>query len=194
MSAEIEKASLPVVQGDEYVQHESQPSRSHTCCGCCCDTRMAVIVVDLVSISFAFLEILALSALASLSRSSASQIPDDFYDQFDDDEVKAMYQEMAVDEVAGIPIWVAIVLAVIHLLCNASGIFGAYKFRKIAVLVASVWYGLECIRALVYLDLVALVMAAFFLYPHIVFYREVSSGIMSPITYPNEKRCCDCCV
>jgi hypothetical protein len=168
-----------VVQGNDYVQHERIPPRSHNCCRCCCDTRRAVIVVNIISITFAALAVLSISLLTN----------DKFAAKFDDDEVQA-----AVNEIDGATLGITIGVAVIGMICNACGIFGAYKFHKISTVIAGLWYFAECIRACYFCDLPSLVMAAFFMYPHVVFYQEVSNGIMSPASYPQEQQSCNCCV
>ena len=64
-------AGLMVVKGDEYVQHTTHDDdagprkRGHICCGCCCDTRKAVIVVNIINICFAVIGIVSLSVIAS---------------------------------------------------------------------------------------------------------------------------------
>jgi hypothetical protein len=63
-------AGLKVVEGNEYVQHggddmNGPARRGHVCCGCCCDTRKAVIVVNVINISLALLGIASLSVIAS---------------------------------------------------------------------------------------------------------------------------------
>jgi hypothetical protein len=174
-----EESGFAVVQGHDYVQHERIPPRSHTCCGCCCDTRRAVIVVNTISITFAALAILSISLLTN----------DQYAAQIDDDEVKAY-----LDEIDGAALGITIGVAVIGMICNACGIFGAYKFHKIFTVIAGLWYFAECIRACYFYDLPGLVMGASFMYPHVVFYKEVSSGVMSPASYPQEKQSCSCCV
>ncbi|CAJ1940717.1 unnamed protein product [Cylindrotheca closterium] len=164
----------------DYIQHDRQTPTGHSCCGCCCDTRRAVIVVNIVSISFATLALLSLTLLTTNA---------DLQSQLDDDEVQAF-----LDEMDGASIGLSIGIAVLGIICNACGIFGAYKFHQLSIVIASIWYVVEMIRAGVYLDPFGVVMAGLFLYPHIVFYRELSSGLMSPISYPNERQCCECCV
>ena len=164
----------------DYIQHERQTPNSHACCGCCCDTRRAVVVVNIVSISFATLALLSLTLLTTSA---------DLASQLDDDEVQAF-----LDEMDGASLGLTIGIAVLGIICNACGLFGAYKFHQISIIIASIWYVVEMIRAGVYLDPFGVVMAGLFLYPHIVFYRELSSGLMTPVSYPSERQCCECCV
>jgi hypothetical protein len=121
-----EENGFTIVQGNEYVQHERTPVRSHSCCGCCCDTRRAVIVVNIISMSFAALAILSLSLLASGGY------------EINDDEVQA-----ALDELDGQAIGITIGLASCGIVCNTLGIFGALKFNKISIALAGLWYFME---------------------------------------------------
>jgi hypothetical protein len=166
-----------VVQGDEYVQHGAVARQSHICCGCCCDTRRAVIVVNIISMTFAALAIFSISMMTS-ARYAA---------QFDDDEMQA-----ALDELDGKVVGMTIGFAVVGMICNAVGLYGATKYNNLGIIVASLWYTAECVRSLVFLDIAGAVMAGFFLYPHVVFYQEMNKGLMTPVNYPNEEQCCKC--
>lgn len=166
--------------GGDYIQHEREARQGHTCCGCCCDTRRAVIVINIISILFASLALISLTMLAT---------KEDLASQFDDDEVQAFLGEMD-----GATIGLSAGTALLGIVCNAFGLFGAYKFHRLSIIVASIWYAVECIRACIYLDPFGLLMAGLFLYPHVVFYRELSNKIMAPESYANEKYCCECCV
>lgn len=65
-SEEPTKPGLMVVQGDEYVRHDGPPPRkSHICCGCCCDTRKAVIVVNIINLCLLVMAVLSISVVAS---------------------------------------------------------------------------------------------------------------------------------
>jgi hypothetical protein len=176
-----EESGLAVVQGHDYVQHERIPQRSHSCCKCCCDTRRAVIVVNIISMTFAALAVLSISILANTQYAAQLDV--------DDDELQA-----ALDEMDGAALGITIGVAVIGMICNACGIFGAYKFHKISTVISGLWYFAQCIRACYNYDLAGLVIDGFFMYPHVVFYQEVSNGIMSPASYPQEQRSCNCCV
>jgi hypothetical protein len=184
-SEESPAPGIVVVQGNEYVQHEPPPRQGRLCCGCCCDTRRAVIVVNIVSLSFAVLAILSLSLMTS----------DRYAAQFDDDEVQTASNE--IDGAAvGITIQgpATIGIAVLGMICNTAGLFGAFKFNKIGIIVAAIWYSAECVRSLLFYDIAGAIMAGLFAYPHVVFYQEMKKGIMTPENYPNEDQCCVCCV
>ena len=170
-----------VVEGNEYVA--MQPAKlagkqSHACCGCCCDTRRAVAVVNAISMCFAALAILSIALLSS----------DAYAAQFDDDQVVA-----AVNKIDGAAVGMTISFAAVGMLCNASGIFGARWFNKWAVMIAGSWYLVELLRSLAYFDIGGAIMAGFFVYPHVIFWQEMRKGIMTPATYQQEEQCCNCC-
>eukprot|EP00980_Cylindrotheca_fusiformis_P021869 scaffold8706_cov95-Cylindrotheca_fusiformis.AAC.1 len=166
-SIEKQDQGLGVAQGNEYGQYERIPPRSHSCCGCCCDTRRAVIVVNIISLSFAAFPFFFFSMAA-------------FQADF----------SYGIDPTIGIGIGISVV----GMICYACGIYGAYKFHKVFIIIAAVWHSATFILNFVSLNVGGAVMTGFFLYPHVVFYQEVSKGIMSPASYPQEQQCCNCCV
>eukprot|EP00980_Cylindrotheca_fusiformis_P021871 scaffold8707_cov69-Cylindrotheca_fusiformis.AAC.1 len=180
-SIEKQDQGLGVAQGNEYVQHERIPPKSHTCCGCCCDTRRAVIIVNIISLSFAALSVFTLSMLASNRGAN----------NFDDDEIQDAFDAIGGSTAFGIGIGIAIGIAVVGMICYACGIYGAYKFHKVFIIIAAVWHSANFILNIVSLNVGGAVMTGFFLYPHVVFYQEVSKGIMSPASYPQEQQCCN---
>jgi hypothetical protein len=84
-------------------------------------------------------------------------------------------------------------MLVIGFICNLVGIWGSLNFNKHGIMIAGVWFALEAILGLaLFTDFVGAAIAISFLYPHVVFYRELQKGIMSRETYANEKECCGC--
>jgi hypothetical protein len=108
--------------------------------------------------------------------------------QYDDDAVQAAFAELD-----GAKIGFGIGVFITGMICNAVAIYGASNFNKIAIIIGGVWFVFEVVRSFVYLDIAGAAMAAFFCYPHAVFYYEIKNGIMSRETYPEERNCCDCC-
>jgi Flp pilus assembly protein protease CpaA len=83
---------------------------------------------------------------------------------------------------------------VIGIVCNVLGLYGALKFKKTFVMVAAVWFGIEAILSIVlFMDFVGAAIAVCFLYPHIMLFRDMHRGIITPETFPNEKDCCGSC-
>jgi nitrogen fixation-related uncharacterized protein len=146
--------------------------------GCCCDTRKAVFVINIVSICLYVLGVISIAALARASKQK----------QFDDDAVQA-----AMNNIDGVKIGFAIGTYVVGMICNGVAIYGAAYFNKIAIIVGGLWCVFEFVRSVTFFDVGSAVMAAGFCYPHVVFYYEMKSGIMSRETYPQEMHCCECC-
>mmetsp|Transcript_20552 Transcript_20552/g.42316 ORF Transcript_20552/g.42316 Transcript_20552/m.42316 type:complete len:161 (-) Transcript_20552:1858-2340(-) len=81
---------------------------------------------------------------------------------------------------------------VIGIVCNAVGLYGALKFKKMFTLIAAIWFGIEAILSLVmFMDFIGFAIAILFLYPHVMFYKELQDGIMSRENYAYEKNCCN---
>jgi hypothetical protein len=82
---------------------------------------------------------------------------------------------------------------VIGVICSTLGLWGSMRFNKTGILVAAVWFGIEAVLSIVlFMDFVGAAIAVCFVYPHVMFYRELQNGIMSKETYANEKDCCGC--
>mmetsp|Transcript_37812 Transcript_37812/g.92023 ORF Transcript_37812/g.92023 Transcript_37812/m.92023 type:complete len:203 (+) Transcript_37812:102-710(+) len=173
--------------GDGYVQYGDATSdddgqkttkkRGHICCGCCCDTRMAVIVMNIINIIMVTMGLISLSLLATNKVQA----------QYDDDEVQS-----ALNQIDGTVLGVSIGYGVVAMACNSVAIYGATKYKGMPVVVGTVWFVVECIRSLVFLNLGGAIFAGLAAYPHWILYREIQNGIMSPQTYQNEKSCCEC--
>jgi hypothetical protein len=181
-----DEGKIAIVQGHDGPQlvqgnvvGARQARQSHLCCGCCCDTRRAVIVVNVISLCLAFLAILSTVMVGSAGYAS----------NFDDDEYLT-----ALSEIDGKAIGLSIGVLVLGMLFEAAAIYGAHKFNKIGVTIGAVWHALECIRSIVFLDYAGAIMSALFCYPHLFFLQEMNKGIMTPEKYPDEQLCCACCV
>lgn len=151
--------------------------RSHRFCGCCCDTRRATIVVNIISLVFTCIFLLGVGTFTS----------DSFASSFDDDNVK---KEM---EVFADNAWVTYLSLGASFVFYSLGIYGAVKYNTVMVLVAAAWYCLQVVFSIWSLDITGAILPCLFVYPHIVFYNEVKQGIMSEANYPNEQYSC-CCV
>jgi uncharacterized membrane protein len=146
--------------------------------GCCCDTRKAVFVVNIISICFSVIGIIMLSLVISGAVNPV----------YEDDEVQA-----AMDEIESAPLGFGLAVAITGMICHIIAIYGAAKYSKIATIVGGMWYVISTVISLIYLQIGDAVMGALFAYPHFVFWYEMRNGVMTPETYPNEKVCCECC-
>jgi hypothetical protein len=167
--------------GDYYADIKAVSTRGdrqgHVCCGCCCDTRRAVIIVNIVDI--------CLKALSVALMSMVSNYVDKNYD---DDYLKKQWDSEQLSVVLGV-----IMMALITLAFCGLGIYGALKYNKSMVIAAGVWHCINVFLSLKRHDMGGIIMAACFAYPHFVFSEEITNGIMTEENYPNEIHSC-CCV
>jgi hypothetical protein len=146
-------------------------------CGCCCDMRRAVVIVNVMSICFA---LLGIAMYHLLSR-------DGFIENFDDDITK--YELEAISNYKGR----AILFGLVSVLCSLIGLCGAVQYNRRMVILAAVYYCISMLTKIVPFDLSGMLMAGLFSYPHFVFIKELDNGIMTAENYPNEINSC-CCV
>ena len=151
--------------------------QGHLYMGCCCDTRRATIIVNIVN--------LVLALLSALLYGLASGFA---INELDDDAIK---QDLA--NKGGAIAGIIALFFVIALTFSTLGIYGALKYNKCMVIAAAVWYGLSSLVSLSGGDILGCVLAGLFCYPHIVFVQEMQKGIMTEENYPNEIHSC-CCV
>jgi len=148
---------------EEHVQYEEPTRDGHTCCFVCCDTRTACLVVNVMSLAFTGLGLISLAP-------------------------------QAMDRPGFERFGIMIAAFVLGIICNTLGLYGALKFRKTFILVATVWFGIEAILSVaLFMDFVGFIVSILFLYPHLMFFKELQSGVMSRKNYIHEKECCGAC-
>jgi len=161
-------------------------AQGHRCCGRngsgCCDMRRAVVIVNAVDIAICLFYALYFAIAAEV----VEETPDDAYDRSGTtkDEVEWMVVKME---------HVFIILSAVKIPLNSCGIYGAVKFQYRPVAVALVAYSIQVFFHAVTMNIGGFFLAGFFLYPHVLFLRELKSGVMSEMNYPTEKFSC-CCV
>ena len=155
-------------------------AQGHRCCGGCCDMRRAVIIVDAVGIFICIFYAIYFAILAKVVEETDSPT----FDAQTKDQVEGMMIKME---------HVFLTLMAIKIPLNGLGIYGAVKFKFWPVGVALAAYTVEFIIDMFAFNIGGLLLAGFFAYPHVVFLRELKSGVMSELNYPTEKYSC-CCV
>ena len=174
----------PVVEGEVVDSSKvGGVKQGHKCCGVCCDTRRAVIIVNLVNIG---LTAIALFGIA-FAKANVENIQNNA-DQIDDDELMA-----TLEGFNDLPLGTIIAVAILRIAASACGVAGAYFYNIWLVGISALAYVLEFIFSLIGLQIDGAVIAALFAYPHYFFIQEVRKGIMSKENYPNEEHSC-CCV
>ncbi len=88
--------------------------------------------------------------------------------------------------------WVTLNIARLSLsmLFAILGIVGAAKYNKCLVLSTGVWYFLDFVFSIVYMDIGGCILRAFFAYPHFGLFRALNEGHITPERYLREKYCC----
>jgi uncharacterized membrane protein len=153
--------------------------QGHSCCGSCCDSRRAVIIVNIINVCFASSGLLSLGGVMAASSQS-----------YDDDEVQAAFSSLSF---ASMGVMSAFVLIAIKLAGTCVGIYGAMTYNIWMVGVSLAVYCLNFATGIINSNIFTLVMYGCFAYPHFFFIQEVRRGIMSEVNYVNEKQSC-CCV
>lgn len=152
--------------------------QGHNCCGGCCDTRRAVIIVNIVNACIVGFGLMGVLAVKNAANSN----------MYDDDEMAA-----ALADFENAPVGMAIGLMVAQIVASLCGIAGGIKFNVILTAVAAVAYSILTVFGLIGGNIAGLIYNGFFLYPHVMFIQEMRKGIMTEANYPNEKHSC-CCV
>lgn len=109
-------------------------------------------------------------------------------EDFDDDVMAGDFEEMK-DSFNG---WMALYFTrlALSLLFGILGIVGAAKYNKCLVLSTGVWYFLDCVFSIVFMDFLGCALRVFFAYPHFGLYLALKKGNITPERYEVEKYCC----
>ena len=133
--------------------------------------------MNIINIAFTSIAFAGLGAISSSS----------FTDAIDDDAVRQEVSRMTRNT------WVPMLFAVVTMVNSGLGIWGAKNYIGWMVLVSAGWYCWTAFTSLLGFDLIGVIWAASFAYPHFLFYQEMKKGIMTRENYPNEIHSC-CCV
>lgn len=171
----------------DYKQGFGGSKQGHKCCGFCCDVRRATIIVNAVTVGLSAMGLLSLIALKGMAGSmDSSAVTDDALAA----QMAEMEEQLSGFENMGPMVFIA---QIIKIGCAIAGIFGGMKYSVPMVAVAAASHGWDLLLSLLSFHLPGLAMAGGFLYPHIMFIKEMRSGIMTPENYSNEEHSC-CCV
>eukprot|EP00545_Synedropsis_sp_CCMP1620_P012745 CAMPEP_0119012966 /NCGR_PEP_ID=MMETSP1176-20130426/7724_1 /TAXON_ID=265551 /ORGANISM="Synedropsis recta cf, Strain CCMP1620" /LENGTH=156 /DNA_ID=CAMNT_0006966007 /DNA_START=342 /DNA_END=812 /DNA_ORIENTATION=+ len=152
------------------------------CCWCCCDTRRAVIICNAISIVLTFLSIIFVSVGVGVN-GVVEENDDDAYDNRKDFSFTAK----------GITLGGVIALQLLAIVCHVVGIFGALKYNVWAVAFSFLWYVASLVLNGINLNILGLILALGFIYPHLELMIEIQRGIMSEKTYEDQEMYSCCC-
>jgi len=152
---------------------------NHLFCGCCCDTRRATIVVNLVSL---FVDLYAMMVAFMLIRGYTNSNANNT-----DETIQHKNQMAAWLTTAVVDFFVLLAVAM-----HATGIYGALKYSPTAIKVAAAAHGITIIVSVFTFDAIGTIAGGVFLYPHIILIKEIDTGVMTDYNYENIRACCVC--
>jgi len=173
------------VGGDDENDIDSLATAEHehlVCCGCCCDFRRAVLVINGMSIVLKILEMLGMVIFASF----VSHHLDEVEAEMDDDEVAKMSDAfvksgmLTVFEVV-IEIYEAIAIGL-----YACGIYGALNFKRWGIITAMVTH---LFQGVIMMSFVNILITLLCLYPHLYMLHLMKAGIMTEQNYHRIEYC-----
>jgi hypothetical protein len=166
--------------------------QGHSCFGCCCDMRRAVIIVNIFVVILYVASMIFVAIAVPATKNSDNADPD-----YSDSEINSALVGVIVSSLIGI-------------LFSMFAIFGAIRYN-IWLVGANIAYLIISFIAVISVNVAAsnsnpdytynvwfnvvfgLIIRALFIYPHVMFIREVRSGIMTKENYSEEEQSC-CCV
>jgi hypothetical protein len=159
---------------------------NHLYCGCCCDVRRATLVVNAISISMNVIAMIFLFFGVHYMAKNADKIAEDM----DDDQAKQDFAKIAKNGTLPLIEAFADIFLIVSIFLHACGIYGALKYQTWGVAVAAVAYGLTLLIHLVSLNIIHVIIAGLFFYPHVILIKEMKEGIMTDYNYHNVASCC----
>lgn len=177
-----------------YPMHQ-QEKVGAKCCGCCCDFRRAVLILDVILMVFAGVSLIGIAIPAD----------ENFQIQgVDDDQVV---------EVMGDSYVVSAIINGVGMICLAVPVYGAITFNARMVAFGIVWLVASFIASIIvgvvyngkanevssksiaqpFANWIGgAIWTGVFIYPHVGLISEIQKGIMSQQTYPREEHSCCC--
>ncbi|CAB9501754.1 expressed unknown protein [Seminavis robusta] len=165
----------------------SNERRGHSCFGCLCDMRRAVIACNAVSLVFALVEIVAAITLLALYEELETKNDDQ------DGTVGASSVEwfrFNNHEMSKTILGIALGFGLLSTVFFSLGIRGAKQYDTSLVGSALFYYCVNVIANLILLSPLGVLFAGLAVYPHIMLYLELRNGIMSEENYINERNTC----
>jgi uncharacterized membrane protein (DUF485 family) len=179
---------------------QEQQKIGSKCCGCCCDFRRAVTILDCIVIAYCTLILVSLAFPSDIREKQFEMM------EINDDQVQDELLEMTM---------VTNIIFGCGVVALAVPAYGAQTFHAGMVGFGIVWFVLsfvaQVVVEVVYTgkandvaqeDVTVLMpftswifygfVTALFIYPHVGLFNEIRSGVMSEATYPREEFSCCC--
>ena len=175
------------ISSDTNQESTHRVKQGHSFFGGCCDTRRAVICVDVASCALLIIGFLSLLG----TRGTVLRNNENNTTMYSDDALEQKTEEWAV----GIDIPILASTTVLRLACSVCGIMGAIHFNWFGVGISAVMYIFQLCYSFIMsmpLAFLSILTNAVLLYPHLIFISEIRKGIMTKENYHNEEQsfCC----
>lgn len=188
---------------DKYTVQKLSCSRGnkklgHLCCGGCCDTRRAVMIVDTINAIVSVLALISVLVIKKANKIAGTYIHNSatsYSNYMDDDSfVQSIDETYQLFMHSFLPLNVILVIVMIRLIGSVIGLVGAYRYNTTFVGVTAVLYCLDIGFGIILTNVIDIILYGFMVYPHFVFIYEVNCGIMTPERYTSNEEFCCCCV
>jgi hypothetical protein len=148
--------------------------QGHVCLGCCCDTRRAVLIVNVLFFLVTLGMLIILLVGKEVVQWTASH-------RASDNDLQQDEQELAQ-----VPVGRLLVLWLCQISLYACGVMGAIQFRSPLIWAAILAYVIGLVIAAWYGHVVSIALNLLSIYPHVFFLKEMKNLLMTPENYPNE--------
>jgi hypothetical protein len=157
----------------------------HSCCGCCCDMRRAVIIINAINSVFVVLMALLFGLFTTDKAVEASM-------EVYDDDVTLNELQITMD-LTGRDKFVIYLFFAFLLSLLTMGILGARYFKSWMVGIPGILYCVNAVFCLILGGWIPAMIAGLYAYPHVLLILEIQRGSMSTERYAMEQQSC-CCV
>ena len=152
-----------IVEGELTVEQPSNTRRGKTFCGCCCDMRRAVIIVDIIYLILLAIQVFLYVLVLTLGDDVVAVHNDDDFiydDDFDYGDVASSARQM-------------IAITCLEIVLVGIAVYGAISFSASKVFVGLITYSIGIFVSFALMSLVGLLINGFFVFPHLFLYMEI---------------------
>jgi len=177
----------PTEFGMSSAQANATPvtGEQHLYCNYCCDTRRAVLVVNVISIVINLIVLFVVNVGFNFIINHPDEVEQDM-----NEEEKANLEQALHSGYLEMVEAMTDAFLVVSMLMHGCGIYGALKFKKWAVATAGSAYAIAFVLHLLGGSFLNVILVVALGYPHYFFMKEINEGIMSDYNYHNVAHCC----
>ena len=186
------------------------------CCGCCCDYRRGVWILDVVIWVLTLIGLIYSIAIEEHMIPVAGGMNSNKANDQDAQTMQAFLDAIGDSSMMKFSIASNILDVCVFL---PMAIYGAFKFRWYLLIPECIWRTIALFIGLImntrfcrewdateegskatfdcetkpFMKIIDFIILGFVLYPHVVFIRQCRNGLMSPETYETKEKSCCCC-